>query len=131
MLQVEAKLALRDREHLDLQEAYKEKMRKCIAWEKAYAQLKNQSQARTKASQPVLAATQEINDGGELYHGAQRQPPIHHGGLIAGPTGIEQQHHHHQQQPVASGLSAQPSGLRSQQLVSHLAPGLPGVPRRG
>ncbi len=130
MLQVEAKLALRDREHLDLQEAYKEKMRKCIAWEKAYAQLKNQSQVRTKASEPVPAATQEINGGGELYHGAQRQPPIHHGGgLISGPTRIEQQQQ--QQQPVASGLSAQPPGLRSQQLVSHLAPGLSGAPRLG
>ncbi len=126
MLQVEAKLALRDREHLDLQEAYKEKMRKCIAWEKAYAQLKNQSQARTKAIEPVLATTQEINDAGELYHGTQRHPPIHHGGLIAGPTSIEQQ-----QQPVVSGLSAQHSGLRSQQLVPHLVPGLPGAPQRG
>ncbi len=127
-MQVEAKLALRDREHLDLQEAYKEKMRKCIAWEKAYAQLKNQNQGvRPKASEAALAVTQEINNGVELHHGAQLQPSIHNG-LIIGPTGIE---HHQQQQPIASGLSAQPSGLRSQQLAPHLAPGLPGAPQRG
>ncbi len=124
MLQVEAKLALRDREHMDLQEAYKEKMRKCIAWEKAYAQLKNQSQARTKSIEPVQATTQEINDGGELYHGTQRHPAIHHGGIIVGPTSIEQQ-----QQPVVSGLSAQPPGLRPQQLAPHIVPG--AAPWRG
>jgi hypothetical protein len=32
---------MRDKEHIDLQEAYKEKSRKCMAWEKAYTTLKH------------------------------------------------------------------------------------------
>eukprot|EP00903_Cladosiphon_okamuranus_P019221 g17675.t1 len=36
------KLRLRERELIDLQEAYKEKSRKCSAWEKAYGNLRSQ-----------------------------------------------------------------------------------------
>jgi hypothetical protein len=32
---------MRDKEQVDLQEAYKEKSRKCLAWEKAYTTLKH------------------------------------------------------------------------------------------
>jgi hypothetical protein len=39
--QAEHKLLMRDKEHVDLQEAYKEKSRKCLAWEKAYTTLKH------------------------------------------------------------------------------------------
>jgi len=38
----EFKLQLREKELLDLQEAYKEKMRKCQAWEKAYNNVRSQ-----------------------------------------------------------------------------------------
>ncbi|CAM9486053.1 unnamed protein product [Choristocarpus tenellus] len=40
--EAEHKLRIKEKEFIDLQEAYKEKSRKCQAWEKAYGNLRNQ-----------------------------------------------------------------------------------------
>jgi hypothetical protein len=41
---------MRDKEHVDLQEAYKEKSRKCLAWEKAYTTLKHGGSSSASAN---------------------------------------------------------------------------------
>ncbi|CAM9789835.1 unnamed protein product, partial [Ectocarpus fasciculatus] len=99
--EMEHKLRVRTKELVDLQEAYKEKNRKCRAWEKAYANLRSQTtdpsrgggftppeSPRAGAMRGPSGSSNGGQGGTMQHHGAPRGAASPGGGGAGGGLGV-------------------------------------------